>query len=174
MTGTSAQKQGRMNDAGSYLDWLQTCASSDEAHIALLLQDADFSADPNEFGETVVDAWSLPEWPERILGRHTWIQLFRTAGFIARPGREPPSEPVTIYRGSSWGRRRGMAWTSEVHRAQKFADRWTASGSGSGLVFETTIHPEFILAMIDDRGEAEVVVDPSGLPPIGRSSVVHR
>ena len=162
-----------MNGAVSeYEAWLRLCASDDADHIEILLSDTGASQDPVAFRESDLDAWSHPEWPERILGRIGWVELFRAAGFVARPPRPAPTEPLTIFRGSSWGRRRGTAWTTDPACARRFAARWTTAGATPGLVFTTVIAGDAVLAIIEDRGEAEVVVDPERLPPLGKASVV--
>lgn len=159
--------------ASSYEAWLRLCASDDADHIRFLLSDTDASQDSIAFGEAVLDSWSHPEWPERVFGQARWVELVRTAGFLARPARPAPTEPTSIYRGSSWGRRRGMAWTTDPECARRFAQRWTAAGAAPGLVFATVVAPDAVLAIIEDRGEAEVVVDPARLPPLGKASVVQ-
>ncbi len=123
-----------------------------------------------ELRTVIGDVWSA-EWPAAALGQREWISLFRTAGFVADDGRQVPAEPMKVYRGSTWGRRRGMSWTEDRARAEWFAARWNARETGAGLVFETTVQPEAVLALIGIEGgrdEAEVVVDPAMLPPILR------
>lgn len=156
----------------SYSEWLRVCASDDAAHVQLLLHDRDHGYREEIDPAILLDAWSLPEWPERVLGTTGWVELFRTAGFSARPPRPAPAEHLQVFRGSTWGRRRGMAWTTDPTCARRFAERWTASGAGVGQVFVAHIGPDAVLAMIDDRGEAEVVVDPLRLPPLGRSAIM--
>lgn len=124
----------------------------------------------------ITEVWQMAEWPERRLGTSTWVDLFRTAGFVDDEDEdaEPPTELLCVCRGSTWGHRRGMAWTRNVEQAKWFADRWTAWGKGEGLVFEVTVPPETVLALIGmggGRDEAEVVVDPALLPPIGRRGI---
>ncbi len=75
---------------------------------------------------------------------------------------------MRVYRGSTWGRRRGMSWTEDRERAEWFADRWNARRTGTALVFKIMVEPEAVLALLADRDEAEVVVDPAMLPPIRR------
>ncbi len=117
------------------------------------------------------DVWSGAEWPAAALGQREWVSFFRIAGFVSDDGRPVPTEPIKVYRGSTWGRRRGMSWTEDRARAEWFAARWNARETGAGLVFETTVQPEAVLALLNAEGgrkEAEVVVDPAMLPPIRR------
>jgi hypothetical protein len=124
--------------------------------------------------QVIADVWQSAEWPERKLSTIEWVDLFRTAGFVSDPpDRQRPTEPLTIYRGTTWGRRRGMAWTEDPERAEWFAGRWASWRTGEGLVFKATIDPAGVLALIDGRKEAEVVIDPACLPPLGRAAVVR-
>ena len=158
-----------MEDKVSYGDWLQLCASDDAAHVELLLNDLERNDEAVDV-DLVLDAWSHPEWPEAVLGTSRWVALFRSVGFPSRPPRPPPTDGLLVFRGASWERRHGMAWTTDRVVAQRFADRWTASGAVAGTVFTMWSPPAAILAMIDDRNEAEVIVDPELLlpqPPAG-------
>ncbi len=110
------------------------------------------------------DAWCEPEWPQRQLTVAGWSDLFRVAGFVSDGGQTPPSSPLAVHRGATWGRRRGMAWTTDRERAAWFAAR----REQHGLVFTVTVEPDAVLAMIDGRDEHEIVVDPSMLPPVRR------
>lgn len=105
------------------------------------------------------EAWDAPEWPERVLGRRTWVELFRTAGFVSTEGRiPPPTTSLTVYRGSVPSRRRGMAWTLDHSVAVWFAERCACFGRQAAL-YQMQIEPQSVLAMFDARKEAEVVVD---------------
>jgi hypothetical protein len=149
----------------SYGEWLRLCASDDAEHVEFLLDGLE-SNDGGSFDPgLVLDAWSHPEWPEAVFGTTRWVALFRSVGFASRPPRPAPTDGLQVFRGASWERRRGMAWTTDRAVAQRFADRWTASGTGAGRVFVRWAPVPAILAMIDDRNEAEVVVDPDLLLP---------
>jgi hypothetical protein len=117
-------------------------------------------------------AWMDPEWPEKDLRGGAWVDMFRTAGFISTPVIEAPTGPVRVFRGAAWGRRRGMSWTTKPEIA-----RWFSSYKqrGPAHVFACTVCPDAILAIFDGsdaRNEAEVVIDPSKLPRLTRSSIV--
>jgi hypothetical protein len=118
---------------------------------------------PDDLRALLPEAWSGPEWPQGRLGIALWVDLFRTAGFVSDSARAPSSSPLLIHRGTTWGRRRGMAWTTDRERAEWFATRLHRPG---GLVFTVTVDSDAVLAMIDGRNEHEVVVDPSRLPPV--------
>lgn len=150
----------------SYGEWLRLCASDDAEHVGLLLEGLESNDGSSLDPGLVLDAWSHPEWPEAVFGTTRWVALFRSVGFASRPPRPEPTDGLQVFRGASWERRRGMAWTTDRAVAQRFADRWTASGAGAGRVFARWAPVPAILAMIDDRNEAEVVVDPDLLLPI--------
>lgn len=127
-----------------------------------------------ELRAVIGDVWMAAEWPAASLGQAEWIELFRLVGFVSDDGRPPPTEPLVVYRGTTWGRRRGMSWTLDPLRAEWFADRWTSGGRGEGLVFKTRVDPGAVLALLGDpdgRNEEEIVVDPTLLPPITRRCV---
>ncbi|MDP9471923.1 MAG: hypothetical protein M3Q71_14880, partial [Chloroflexota bacterium] len=103
-------------------------------------------------------------------GVGTVVSLFRAAGFVTdSPGTEPPTGPLTIYRGVSslWGERgeritrRGVSWTEDRERAVWFARRFSFNGPGTLLTAE--VFPEHVLGIFHGRGEVEIVVDPKRL-----------
>lgn len=140
---------------------------------------------PKELSELLQHAWSAPEFPEAYSGARWWVSLFRRAGFVTDSGRSAPIMPLVVFRGAPWGRRRGMAWSTDRDRAVWFAERWHTShpiwrriqgANGApcrACVFRVTVAPGAVLAMLDDRGEAEIVIDPGMLPPVRRSDIVE-
>lgn len=112
----------------------------------------------------VTTAWAMAEFPSNLLDADTWVELFEEAGYTVDGEPAPrPEAPVTVYRGCHPERRFGMSWTTDLERAQWFADR--DLGRGVGAVYESTVRPGWLLAYIHDsqRGEAEFVVDPVAL-----------
>lgn len=132
--------------------------------------------DPRVLGEVITEVWTSAEFPERVLGSRLWVSWFRHAGFLTDvPGGELPREPLTMHRGATWGRRRGMAWTLDLEKARWFAARTFLFGEMQGMLYTTTIAPTYVLAFFngpESRREAEIVVDPAGLPPIRKGPVV--
>jgi hypothetical protein len=119
----------------------------------------DLAAHPS----VVADAWSSPEYPERCFepDRWIWVKLFRTAGYThdGQPA-TPPTEPITVYRGCTPEGRGGMAWTSDLAMARRFAhDR--LRGRPVGQVYAFDAPPEALLAYIHETGrqESEYVID---------------
>ncbi|HMG43038.1 MAG TPA: hypothetical protein VK611_17030 [Acidimicrobiales bacterium] len=122
----------------------------------------------DDLHKVLADVWTGAEWPAQSLGVATWVHLFRMAGIVSDDGGPPPTEPLTAYRGATWGRRRGMSWTTDRERARWFADRFAVLGPA--FVFTAEVPPGAVLALIGEkyRSEGEVVVDPALLPPIRR------
>jgi hypothetical protein len=120
--------------------------------------------------------WSRLDFPCAVIKPDVWVRLFREIGYTCDvPGYELPSPGrVEIFRGSTWGRRRGLSWTFSAEQAEWFAKRFSRfAGQGRfrpAYVFETEILVDGVLAVIATvrDGEQEVVVDPNCLPPIRR------
>lgn len=122
-----------------------------------------------DLAAVIGDVWTDAEWPAASLTVANWVELFRTAGFVSDENQPKPTEPLRIWRGTTWGRRRGMSWTTERDRAKWFANRWERDDRHHALVFETVVEPAVVLALLTGgRSESEVVVDPRLLPAIRR------
>lgn len=147
-------------------------AGRNDAPFVLLdaLDDGQIAWTPDHLQPLVADAWSAAEAPELDLGADLWVSLFSAADYPR------PPEPLTLYRGCSPHRRRGMAWSTDIERARWFARRFlTQAGPRGRALYETTAPPDAVLAMVDGacvdggRHEAEVVVDPTKLAQIRRA-----
>ncbi len=120
----------------------------------------------------VADVWSSAEWPTQSLTVREWVRFFRLAAYPA------PARPLTVYRGTTAGRRRGMSWTTDLEQARLFADAFVLMGRIAEVV-SVIAPPEAVLAAMDEvepegRKEHEVVVDPGLLPPVRRLEVRPR
>ncbi len=74
-------------------------------------------------------------------------------------------EEVTIYRGvTSYNAEnvKGLSWTLKQHTAEWFAQRY----SEQGKVYQATVNKANIIAILTDRNESEVIVDPKILKDI--------
>jgi len=125
----------------------------------------------DDIRKNITAVWSTAEWPASIIGVDEWVRMFRAVGFVADDDEPPPAAPLELYRGTTWGRRRGMSWTRDIDRARWFARRLQQD---DGLVFRLLVPAEAVLAFVgfEGRTENEVVVDPRVLPPVGRSAIV--
>lgn len=87
------------------------------------------------------------------------LDLLHQIGFVTDENHDSPQEPITVFRGTLPQWHRGMSWTRSMDIAVWFAKRFDRNGS----VYECTAPPDAVLAMLDDRGEQEVILDPEPL-----------
>jgi hypothetical protein len=118
-----------------------------------------------ELAPLLPDVWTSAEWPEKAFPQDLWVGLFRRVGFVSDPvGIPAPTGLLTVYRGATPKRRDGMSWTRDRKTAEWFAwrdrDRFRFVDAG---VFTAIAPPQAVLAAIDSRNEAEIVVEPSRL-----------
>jgi hypothetical protein len=121
--------------------------------------------DPAEFPAALAEAWSSHDAPESALPTNEWVGFFSEAGFtINSAAAERPAEPLTLFRGTTPGRRRRMSWTEDRELAQFFADRTERFGLVAH-VYTAVVEPVQLLARITDirPGESEWVVNTVGL-----------
>jgi hypothetical protein len=114
------------------------------------LEDAlDIDAHPG----IVANAWSCAEYPERSVHPDTWVDLFNAVGYThdGQPAKSPTG-PITVYRGCTPERRGGMAWTSDLGVAQRFA-----RNQPGGHVYAFDAPPRALLAYIHE--DSEYVID---------------
>lgn len=94
-----------------------------------------------------------------------WIERFRAEGFtVDGEPAELPAEPLTLYRGASLSRHRGLSWTTSQGVAMRFA---TSEGQRHHMWRLWLIEqcpPDAMLAMWHGRYEGEVIIDPAELP----------
>jgi hypothetical protein len=122
----------------------------------------------------VANVWKAAEFRQGHLGIDSWVMFFRMADYPR------PQLPLTLYRGTTKGRTRGMAWTTDPDKARWFAERFNGFVGDPAGLFRTAFAyivvapPDAALADIDSilpsggRGEHEVVVDPRLLPRVQR------
>ena len=58
-------------------------------------------------------------------------------------------------------RESGISWTLDYNKAEWFARRFLAGGTGYGVVAEAICNPKDVIAYFESRGEKEIVIDPS-------------
>jgi hypothetical protein len=112
---------------------------------------------------TIGGVWTGAEYPDQALGRRAWLELFAEAGYTeeGRPA-ERPTDPLTLYRGATYERRRLMSWTDNRAVAERFAAGGLV-GRQAGRLWTATVPPPALLCRINDRDESEYVVDTRGL-----------
>lgn len=122
-------------------------------------------------------AWTLPEWPGQI-GREHWLLLCNKVGFICTVvddeggcplhqdefDQQGDGEPITVWRGSFTGFKRGLSWTTDRDRAVWFARRGDMAGKGRTMhLWRCEVPPERVEAHYNTRSEHEIVADVRGL-----------
>jgi len=120
----------------------------------------------DQLRELLGDVWRDTEMP-RQFGIKKIVKLFRDAGFINDTdgsGFNPIAVPTPIYRGvNSLSKNyvRGISWTRSPRTAEFFARRF--AGSTGGMVAKTMVDPAACLAVLSNRDEFEILVDPDML-----------
>ena len=138
----------------------------------------------SDLPEMIANVWTRDDSPTTGLSEASWVEIFRAAGFFFYPPlavRQPdgsqvplgrPVAPVTLYRGSSPGRRRRMSWASEPSLAEELGARHAHFDAAA--LYRATIAPDAILAYLERRDEGwTVVVDPAGLTDIEKLKDIH-
>jgi hypothetical protein len=102
--------------------------------------------------------------PESTIGAAASVELFHAAGppLVVPTNQPEPPLPLTIYRGATEARQRGMAWTTLRSTAESFRDGRIRRQPGmAAFVYRTTVDHDAVLAVFNTRPpEAEIVVDP--------------
>jgi hypothetical protein len=124
--------------------------------------------------EVILWAWSWCDFSERALGSQTWLRMFKRTGYVTDSEIPRPHIPMTVWRGARTDRTpHGMAWSFDRSSAEFFvtrgmaqvmsADNLDAFRRGERVplgLFEVTVPPHAVLAIITEREEHEVVVNP--------------
>lgn len=122
-----------------------------------------------DMAAVVCDVWTRAERPQGNLGLGMWVMFFEMAGY------PKPAGPLTVYRGATLGRARGMSWTTDLEKARWFAGRFAQDTRfRPAYVYAVEAPPEAVLADVDalqgdgGRWEGEIVVNPHRLPKVRR------
>ena len=137
-----------------------------------------------EYWSLLRDIWIDTEGPG--VNQDIWLELFnrpypkrrkmmtgKERRALASAGRA--SVELNIYRGYVDGldpedseyieedrdRESGISWTLDYNKAEWFARRFLAGGTGYGVVAEAICNPKDVIAYFESRGEKEIVIDPS-------------
>jgi hypothetical protein len=109
---------------------------------------------------TIPEVWHMAQWPSSRLGTRTWLDIFKGAVLVTDCSALPPTEPMTVFRGSDDGHKRGFSWALDVRQAAWFADRPRPANLPRVNIYSLTVPPEAVLAHIYGRSEDEIVVNP--------------
>jgi hypothetical protein len=111
----------------------------------------------------LLDVWARIDEPEQAIGAVAWVRMFRAAGFVSQPDSLPaPADSLTVYRGASPERARGMAWSTTLTAADHHRLRSNRRGHPA-QIYVAIAERDAVLALIGSRGEAEVIVDSRNL-----------
>ena len=124
-------------------------------------------------GQLLSNAWILNETPNQDpnISKRELVSLFRSISPQHLMDEEELrryqelDDPVTVYRGvTSYnaGNVRALSWTLERKTEEWFAHRF----GEKGIVYKAQIPKKHILAFFNNRGEAEVVLDPQHLKQV--------
>lgn len=118
---------------------------------------------PPVLAEVLLEVWTTV--PTARIPSDKWVAMFRETGFISAPTRRSaPATPLKLWRGSTRHGWRRLAWSQRKETGAWFAWRIPQVGDAKcGVLFEATLDPGDILGVTDERGEFEVIVDPSRL-----------
>ena len=123
---------------------------------------------PEELAKGLEDAWTSAEWPEVQEFSCDWADVFEFVGFLENAKQAPskqPTKPLTVYRGATAERAKGMSWTDNPAKALWFAKRFvTQTSSTETSVYELVVDPVDLYAhFTTGRGEDEWVLNPYSL-----------
>lgn len=98
-----------------------------------------------------------------------FLELWRDArrlnhGRYVRDGKAlPPGRLLPVYRGQRVTDPVGIAWTTDIDTAKKFALGASFRTAIDGVVIERTIRRSDVMAFLTGRGESEAILDPKDL-----------
>ena len=142
-----------------------------KAYYMTFLKFAEPYLSKKDFSEQLKECWVQQEYPNRDnnVNHRTLIKWFRNANAKALMEKEELSklkelknkcevERLTLYRGVELdGKANGLSWTTSKDKAVWFSKRFKSENS---KVYKLVVkNPNNILAYLDNRNEAEVIVD---------------
>lgn len=142
-----------------------------KAYYMTFLKFAEPYLSKEDFSEQLRECWVQQEYPNRDnnVNHRTLIKWFRNASNKVLMEKEELSklkelkskceaEELTLYRGVELdGKPNGLSWTTNKDKAVWFSQRFN---SGTSKVYKLVVkNPSNILAYLDNRNEAEVIVD---------------
>ena len=130
-------------------------------------------------GKMLGECWIMEEYPNRDTNVTIpeFIKYFKDADkkslmdkdelmkFNEIRAKASSRDGVILYRGVAFdGQPNGLSWTTDLKKAQWFANRWyeASKGKSNPKVYEITVkNSDSILAYFGGRGESEVILDTS-------------
>jgi len=112
--------------------------------------------------KTLLDLYYRDNTPFSAGGDYSlWQSLFRECDRerIAGQGEQPPTNRVTVYRGSVTGVVRGFSWTLSREKTAWFLERWQDKEEGGGIIFALEVSPADILVYLKEKEEVLLLPD---------------
>ena len=133
-----------------------------------------------DFSEILADAWIRSENPnlDKNFKQKELLQMFKDAAPHILMDKDEQKQlveldnTVTVYRGvTTYNAKniKALSWTLEQKTAEWFANRFGEDGT----VYEAQIPKQHIYALLNGRGESEVIVDPKYLTDITESPIME-
>lgn len=133
-----------------------------------------------DFSEILADAWIRSENPnlDKNFKQKELLQMFKDAAphiLMDKDEQKQLAElddTVTVYRGvTTYNAKniKALSWTLEQKIAEWFANRFGEDGT----VYEAQIPKQHIYALLNGRGESEVIVDPKYLTDITEAPIME-
>jgi hypothetical protein len=111
------------------------------------------------FWPALADTWPMCD--------DTWWLRRDLLTLMSRQQTRPPiaglSFPLTIYRGGTRSRVRGLSWTTSRAVAEKFAHGHRGIRVPDPVIAEAVVEQAAVFLAIDGRNESEVLIDPRRL-----------
>lgn len=95
-----------------------------------LYWEGEFAGDMDLLAVALEDAWTLAEFPLRLMDADLWEVFFSEFGFLdnSEAQQHVPDEVPVLYRAAAAGHERGMSWTDSYEQALWFYDRNVSYG----------------------------------------------
>lgn len=133
-----------------------------------------------DFSEILADAWIRSENPnlDKNFKQKELLQMFKDAAPHILMDKDEQKQlvelddTVTVYRGvTTYNAKniKALSWTLEQKTAEWFAHRFGEDGT----VYESQIPKQHIYALLNGRGESEVIVDPKYLTDITEAPIME-
>ena len=133
-----------------------------------------------DFSEILADAWIRSENPnlDKNFKQKELLQMFKDAAPHILMDKDEQKQlvelddTVTVYRGvTTYNAKniKALSWTLEQKIAEWFANRFGEDGT----VYEAQIPKQHIYALLNGRGESEIIVDPKYLTDITEAPIME-
>ncbi len=132
-------------------------------HIQFLTNNIDEFRHCGKFEEAVLFLYGKENAPFSSGGDAAlWEKLFNLCDKIGlrKCGKPLFPDTTTAYRGSVTGFRRSLAWTPDIKRARRFAERWKDTSQGGGEIYEVDIRKDAVLVYMSGRSEDVIILSP--------------